>query len=120
MKYEIKGDAEKIVKVLPPFIKEVEEEYEKVTTEAQRKLNSVLKRTPIPNAGVVFPILTFSFYKEDNNTVILMNTFPAEPKGKILKGLLKPITYKLKRSTKDLEEFFKSEGIEAKVKYIGD
>ena len=104
MKIEIEGDKEKVKELLEKFIDLAKKEYEKQKKEWEGKSVMGIK--------VMLPEFDLGFW-EEGEKIIFWNTLPS-PSG--LKGIFfKPIAKKMK---KNLEGFFKAQGVSVKIKIL--
>lgn len=116
-KFEIKGNADEIVKVLDEFVKEVEEEWDNQVRDAKRKMQGKLSILPA-KVNLDFPPIALNHMKQDENTVIMFSNLGGGGKGvsgKMFNMIYKPAR---KKMVKNLAGYLGAKGIEAEVKIL--
>jgi len=116
-KFEIKGNADKIIKVLDDFVKEVEKEWDSQVEWAKKKMKGKLSALPV-KMNLDIPPLILTHMKKDENTVIMFSNIGGTGKGissKFVNIIYKPAK---KKMVKNLEGYLKANGLDVKVRLL--
>lgn len=114
MKFMIAGNVEEIEKYLESFVSMCCEEYKNQVAKSEKKMKNYTGWIPVPVNVSLPPELVMRWYRE-GDYVVLENQI-ALPK--VLRGAFERAMKR--KMEKNLRGFFKENGIEVEVKYMGN